>query len=50
MLANQRHVSASTHRQALSALVFLYREVIRVACLAVNAVAGSGARVESPLA
>jgi integron integrase len=28
MLANERQVSASTHRQALSALVFLYREVL----------------------
>ena len=26
-LANERHVSPSTHRQALSALLFLYREV-----------------------
>jgi integron integrase len=30
MLANERRVSASTHRQALSALLFLYREVIGV--------------------
>jgi integron integrase len=30
MLANERNVSASTHRQALSALVFLYREVLNV--------------------
>ncbi|MBL8377547.1 MAG: phage integrase N-terminal SAM-like domain-containing protein [Burkholderiales bacterium] len=28
MLATERHVSASTHNQALSALLFLYREVI----------------------
>lgn len=28
MLANERHVSASTHNQALSALLFLYREVL----------------------
>jgi integron integrase len=28
MLANQRHVSVSTHNQALSALLFLYREVL----------------------
>jgi len=28
MLASQRHVSASTHNQALSALLFLYREVL----------------------
>jgi integron integrase len=28
MLATQRHVSVSTHRQALSALLFLYREVL----------------------
>ena len=28
MLATERHVSASTHRQALSALLFLYKEVI----------------------
>jgi integron integrase len=28
MLANQRKVSASTHNQALSALLFLYREVL----------------------
>ncbi len=28
MLANERHVSASTHKQALSALLFLYREVL----------------------
>jgi integron integrase len=27
-LANERHVSAATHRQALSALVFLYQRVI----------------------
>jgi len=27
-LANERHVSSSTHRQALCALLFLYREVI----------------------
>ena len=30
MLANQRRVSASTHNQALSALLFLYREVLGV--------------------
>ncbi len=30
MLANERHVSASTHNQALSALLFLYREVLGV--------------------
>lgn len=29
-LANSRTVSASTHRQALSALLFLYREVLKV--------------------
>jgi site-specific recombinase XerD len=28
MLANERHVSSSTHNQALSALLFLYREVL----------------------
>lgn len=28
MLANERHVSASTHKQALSAILFLYREVL----------------------
>jgi integron integrase len=28
-LVNQRHVSASTHKQALSAVLFLYREVLR---------------------
>jgi integron integrase len=28
MLATQRHVSSSTHNQALSALLFLYREVL----------------------
>ena len=28
MLANERHASVSTHRQALSALLFLYKEVI----------------------
>lgn len=27
-LANQRHVSVSTHKQALCALLFLYREVL----------------------
>jgi hypothetical protein len=30
MLANERHVAAATHRQALSALLFLYREVLGV--------------------
>jgi integron integrase len=30
MLANERRVAASTHRQALSALLFLYREVFGV--------------------
>jgi integrase len=30
MLATQRHVSVSTHNQALSALLFLYREVLGV--------------------
>ena len=30
MLATQRHVSSSTHNQALSALLFLYREVLGV--------------------
>lgn len=29
-LANERNVSASTHRQALSALLFLYKEVLRI--------------------
>jgi site-specific recombinase XerD len=28
MLATERHVSASTHNQALSSLLFLYREVL----------------------
>lgn len=28
MLANERHVSSSTHKQALSAILFLYREVL----------------------
>lgn len=30
MLANERHVSTSTHRQALSALLFLYKEVLGI--------------------
>lgn len=30
MLATERHVSASTHKQALSAILFLYKEVICV--------------------
>ena len=30
MLANERHVSTSTHGQALSALLFLYREVLAI--------------------
>lgn len=30
MLATERHVSVSTHNQALSALLFLYRQVLRV--------------------
>ncbi len=30
MLANERQVSASTHNQALSALLFLYREVLTI--------------------
>lgn len=30
MLANQRKVSASTHNQALSAVLFLYREVLSI--------------------
>ena len=30
MLATERHVSASTHNQALSALLFLYRDVLGV--------------------
>ena len=30
MLANERQVSPSTHNQALSALLFLYREVMAV--------------------
>jgi integron integrase len=30
MLANERRVAASTHRQALSALLYLYREVLGV--------------------
>ncbi len=30
MLANERHVAASTHNQALSALLFLYREVLNL--------------------
>ena len=29
-LANDRNVSPSTHRQALSALLFLYREVLKI--------------------
>ena len=31
MLASERHVSSSTHNQALSALLFLYREVLGIA-------------------
>jgi site-specific recombinase XerD len=30
MMANERKVSASTHNQALSALMFLYREVLNI--------------------
>jgi integron integrase len=30
MLATERHVSASTHNQALSAILFLYREVLTI--------------------
>ena len=30
MLANERHVAAATHRQALSVLLFLYREVLGI--------------------
>jgi integron integrase len=30
MLASERHVSSSTHNQALSAVLFLYREVLQV--------------------
>lgn len=30
MLANERKVSASTHIQALSAILFLYREVLDI--------------------
>ena len=30
MMANQRKVSASTHNQALSAILFLYREVLNI--------------------
>ncbi len=30
MLANERQVSSSTHNQALSAILFLYREVLAV--------------------
>lgn len=30
MLATERHVSASTHNQALSAVLFLYREVLAI--------------------
>ena len=30
MLANERKVSASTHNQALSAVLFLYREVLNI--------------------
>jgi hypothetical protein len=32
MLANERRLSASTHNQALSALLFLYREVLASRC------------------
>ena len=32
MLATERHMSASTHHQALSALLFLCREVLGVNC------------------
>lgn len=28
MLANERQISSSTHNQALSAILFLYREVL----------------------
>jgi hypothetical protein len=30
MMANERKVSASTHNQALSAVLFLYREVLSI--------------------
>src|SRR6188508_1106657 len=30
MLANERRVAAATHRQALSALLFLYREALGI--------------------
>lgn len=30
MMANERKVSASTHNQALSAILFLYREVLNI--------------------
>ena len=36
MLTNQRKVSASTHNQALSAVLFLYREVLGIDLLCLN--------------
>lgn len=30
MLATERHVSSSTHRQALSAILYLYKEVLKI--------------------
>ncbi len=33
MLATERKASPSTHRQALSALLFLYKEVLRKSCI-----------------
>ena len=30
MLTTERHISSSTHRQALSALLYLYKEALKI--------------------
>src|SRR4051812_21381743 len=47
-LANERHVSMATHKQALSALVFLYRQVLGLELPWLDDIGRPKARVRLP--
>ena len=47
-LANDRHVSPATHRQVLSGLLFLYREVLDVDLPSMNEIERPAMRTRVP--
>jgi len=48
-LANDRHVAPSTHRQALSAVLYLYKAVLNIELPYTHVISSSAAGTPSPL-